>query len=588
MGNWENQWIDYYEVLGIERNASIKQIKKKYHKLMSKYHPDVYTGEDGKEKVLLINEAYEVLSNSEKKKIYDLEYDRRLEPETAKSNNNFTSAEENMDDYTKEEQQYAKMMAMKVVVEEELEKANVVIDTKNQIIYSAYEENIDKYAYYKNVKEFATTANEYIKELYDLCELCDKYELFSEIETINEVIVFLEGNIKAIPLSPSDAIRFMKTESRKENLMNRGITIKSKIEESIQDIENLFHCVYQKQISHIEFNTFSESVLINAKDVISSSREFVLCLSRDDLEIPELENALGKLGALIQTWPEDYEAASQIGKCIAMNNSFNDILSQYQEYTQKTEKIIKMIKRHPVNHHVEMLYNYSKQLSQEIMKKLSTAMNNNHLGQNVQEILEKAYSLSSEGEKIYQSSNESSKKADEIYETKHTYSYNNKEIQVLLKQAVNQFDKGKSLELLKEAGYYLNIFNETDILYNDWIQMPKILNSNINTVKQYNKKLDEMMETIRTIIQNYQSVMNNGVNQQAKQFKNILSKSAIYFIIAIIISFPVMNIEEFLFALGISFSAGFLDNLLIYKKASQDLNEEYRKRYMNLKEGKVL
>ncbi len=62
---------DYYEVLGIDRNATEEQIKGAFRKLAFKYHPD-RNGEDGaEEKFKEINEAYEVLSDPEKRNTYD-------------------------------------------------------------------------------------------------------------------------------------------------------------------------------------------------------------------------------------------------------------------------------------------------------------------------------------------------------------------------------------------------------------------------------------------------------------------------------------------------------------------------------------
>ena len=63
---------DYYEVLGIKKGASQSEIKKAYRKMAKKYHPDTNAGnEAAAEKFKEVSEAYSVLNDPEKKKLYD-------------------------------------------------------------------------------------------------------------------------------------------------------------------------------------------------------------------------------------------------------------------------------------------------------------------------------------------------------------------------------------------------------------------------------------------------------------------------------------------------------------------------------------
>ena len=62
---------DYYEVLGVDKTADEKEIKKAYRKLAMKYHPDVSEEEGSEEKFKAISEAYVVLSDDEKRQRYD-------------------------------------------------------------------------------------------------------------------------------------------------------------------------------------------------------------------------------------------------------------------------------------------------------------------------------------------------------------------------------------------------------------------------------------------------------------------------------------------------------------------------------------
>ncbi|KMZ96302.1 hypothetical protein PVNG_02440 [Plasmodium vivax North Korean] len=62
---------DYYKILGIDNNASQEEIKKAYRKLAKQYHPDLNKSPDAEEQFKKVNEAYEVLSDPEKRSQYD-------------------------------------------------------------------------------------------------------------------------------------------------------------------------------------------------------------------------------------------------------------------------------------------------------------------------------------------------------------------------------------------------------------------------------------------------------------------------------------------------------------------------------------
>lgn len=65
------KYKDYYEILGVSRDADSNAIKSAYRKLARKYHPDVNKTKEAEEKFKDINEAYEVLSDKNKRQRYD-------------------------------------------------------------------------------------------------------------------------------------------------------------------------------------------------------------------------------------------------------------------------------------------------------------------------------------------------------------------------------------------------------------------------------------------------------------------------------------------------------------------------------------
>jgi curved DNA-binding protein CbpA len=72
--------MDYYNTLGLKRDSSAEEIKKVYRKLAMQHHPDRNGSKPESEKrIKEINEAYQILGDEKKRRLYDLQYGQSFE-----------------------------------------------------------------------------------------------------------------------------------------------------------------------------------------------------------------------------------------------------------------------------------------------------------------------------------------------------------------------------------------------------------------------------------------------------------------------------------------------------------------------------
>ena len=151
--------ITYYEILEVSRTASKEVITKAYKVLVRKYHPDLEQDETKKEemkqKMVKINEAYEILSDEEKRKKYDekisiLEESERLEEERKRSFQNKRQTQSENQNYNRNINEVVDNSdsvinisenQKKIILQEQLLKAEEEIQIhKQNIVNQMYED----------------------------------------------------------------------------------------------------------------------------------------------------------------------------------------------------------------------------------------------------------------------------------------------------------------------------------------------------------------------------------------------------------------------------------------------------------------
>ena len=205
--------IDYYKILGLSQDATDEEIKKAYHKLAKKYHPDENNNEES-ETFKLINEAYRVLSNKESRSNYNsssygetskTDFDEELEKQF-KEFNIRRRYQEKIEEFTRS-------------IEELLNKKSAFINDSLNDLYSPL-------VYNQKIKEIVIEFETILKQIKLLKQEVEDHGYYIFIEKIDSLILYLEESIKELDLD----LNTLKYNNENKNLIdhfNYFLTIQS-------------------------------------------------------------------------------------------------------------------------------------------------------------------------------------------------------------------------------------------------------------------------------------------------------------------------------------------------------------------------
>ena len=552
---WEIEWKDYYSILEIDRHASYESIKKKYRKLAKKYHPDLNeNNEEAEKKFKDINEAFEILSNKEKKKAYDKAWENMKEFGNIHGEmpNNDTSSTQtqntvNYDDikneYTYEEKRYAKKQILKKLIDEELEKSELIITAKNELIYSALNKDINKKEYYNSVKEFLNISYEYINTLIKYKEEAYKYDLLKEEEIITELIEYLDNELKNIPITPNDAIKYLKEEEIKELIKTETEKEIEVSKEIIEKLKSILIYSSSNQINYVEYNGILSSVLIESHESISKLKELINYCKKYELE-ETLNLAINAHRDLvIQTinMPDSFEDAKKLGTLETIKEEIKDFINKWKTSEKQIERIIALLQKHPSSSLFENLCNYCLTTCKDYKDELNTTNKkadiDSKLKLNINE-------LSKQGTEIYENAEELHQEATKVYENKSETQLEKQKVITLAQSAIASFDKTKAFDLFIEAGILLESLKTTEDLELKSLlkELEKILKNietllnKLNNIKQENKKNKFSQKDIAS-----QKLYVDYLNNKLKESRLLLSLCSVATAGFIVLGIPTIN-----------------------------------------------
>lgn len=346
---------NYYDILGVSKDASAEEIKKAYLKLAKKYHPDTSKKDNAEEMMAKINEAYDVLSDERKRAKYDLDLAKGTVESSYVSEEEY---EETVKNYSEKERKVAERLAVKQAILDELEKEKLILDAKKDIIIGAYSGEYDKESYYYAALDWVKIVKEYNQSLEELKGKAYDYDLIEQANQISELIENLEKEIEDMPMSFTDADFYVEKQLLFEMIDKEAADLYLQIESLIDEWETLYVDCYKENVDYETLSRLSKKLLNDTDSIAKRSNRIINDMNKLRIEDKfDINYSIARLLGLSEVHSNLPEAL-KIGKIIYTNKCVDDFLANGNAILDKAVRVEKIILKHPYNKRCVMLTEY--------------------------------------------------------------------------------------------------------------------------------------------------------------------------------------------------------------------------------------
>lgn len=353
---------NYYETLGVDKNATEEEIKKAYRALSKKYHPDLNPNDpEAEKKFKEINTANQILSNPEKRKVYDM----TLENPTS------DTIDFNFDDLTKEQKEFAEFLKKRVALENfvklKLGYINIILDAKSRIEIDGLNDILTNEAYYEQVKKLADETSSFCSDLNDLIAEVKENDMYYLVEQITSAMETLISVINEMPSSLEVLKAKEKQASRIKRILLKISEVTMETIANIKGLENLLIEFYLNNINKFDYANYAKSYFVVFNDSIATFDKLIPIAQADEMpEVENLEKLQERCKKCLDILNYNLDEALNCGQALHSLNEYETVCIAWDTiYNPKIDKISKMLQKYPNNRRYESLYRYAISIFEE-------------------------------------------------------------------------------------------------------------------------------------------------------------------------------------------------------------------------------